>query len=161
MTEQEGQEGLRQRPGDQVLPTPNDGPSMHMLVIGDIAAREALGVSRYGTPLQAFNGRDALRDILEELLDASVYVKQAMVERDSWRDPAKLAQLFHETYERLAPLFGYETREESAKPWAEVPERNRKLMTAVCEHVLSELCLPLALAPAPPERPDPPEMTHD
>lgn len=47
----------------------------------------------------------------------------------------RLAQTFHETYERLAPNFGYETRKESAKPWAEVPEQNKRLMIAVCEEV--------------------------
>jgi hypothetical protein len=31
-----------------------------------------------------------------------------------------LARLFHETYERLAPEFGYETRKASAVPWEEV-----------------------------------------
>lgn len=51
-------------------------------------------------------------------------------------DAAALAQLFHETYERLAPQLGYETRKESAKPWTEVPENNRKLMTAVCAEIL-------------------------
>lgn len=48
----------------------------------------------------------------------------------------KLAQRFHETYERLAPSFGYETRKESAKPWSEVPEKNKKLMIAVCAELL-------------------------
>lgn len=43
-----------------------------------------------------------------------------------------LARRFHETYERLAPSFGYRTREASAKPWDEVPEDNRNLMIAVC-----------------------------
>ena len=47
----------------------------------------------------------------------------------------QLAQQFHEAYERLAPSFGYKTREASAKPWAEVPENNRKLMTAVCAEI--------------------------
>ena len=42
-----------------------------------------------------------------------------------------VAYEFHEAYERLAPEHGYETREASAKPWAEVPERNRLLMIAV------------------------------
>jgi hypothetical protein len=50
---------------------------------------------------------------------------------------AQLAQQFHEAYERLAPEFGYETREASAKPWSEVPENNRALMTAVCAGVLA------------------------
>jgi hypothetical protein len=48
----------------------------------------------------------------------------------------QLAQRFHETYERLAPAFGYETRKESARPWAEVPEQNRRLMIAVCAEIL-------------------------
>ncbi len=53
--------------------------------------------------------------------------------------PEQLAQLFHETYERLAPDHGYETREASAKPWADVPEQNRGLMVAVAGEVLDAL----------------------
>ena len=48
-----------------------------------------------------------------------------------------LAKLFHETYERLAPQFGYKTRTESAVPWEQVPEANRKLMIAVCASLLN------------------------
>lgn len=48
----------------------------------------------------------------------------------------ELAQLFHETYEELAPEHGYETREASRKPWSEVPENNRNLMIAVCSRIL-------------------------
>lgn len=50
-----------------------------------------------------------------------------------------LAQRFHETYERLAPSFGYETREASAKPWADVPDQNKRLMIAVCGEILAAL----------------------
>lgn len=49
----------------------------------------------------------------------------------------KLAQKFHESYERLAPNFGYKTREASAKPWSEVPEQNKKLMIMVCTELLT------------------------
>lgn len=49
----------------------------------------------------------------------------------------KLAQRFHETYERLAPDFGYRTREASAKPWSEVPDKNKSLMIAVCAEILA------------------------
>jgi hypothetical protein len=52
------------------------------------------------------------------------------------RDAETLARRFHETYERLAPQFGYETRPASAKPWAEVPEANRQLMVAVAREIL-------------------------
>jgi len=49
--------------------------------------------------------------------------------------PEQLAQLFHETYERLAPEHGYETRKASAVPWADVPDNNKALMIAVAEQV--------------------------
>jgi hypothetical protein len=51
----------------------------------------------------------------------------------------QLAQMFHESYERLAPSFGYVTSRTSAKPWGEVPELNRKLMIAVCAEVRAAL----------------------
>lgn len=50
-------------------------------------------------------------------------------------DEEFLAKAFHEVYERLAPSFGYETRKESSRPWAKVPEKNRRLMIAVCKEV--------------------------
>lgn len=50
----------------------------------------------------------------------------------------ELAKDFHATYERLAPDFGYKTREASAKPWGDVPEGNRKLMIATCRDILGK-----------------------
>lgn len=66
-------------------------------------------------------------------------MKLAPAQSLSAKTPEQLAQRFHEVYERLAPNFGYKTREASAKPWAEVPENNRKLMTAVCAEMLEAL----------------------
>jgi len=37
------------------------------------AARRMMGIKKYGTPLQKNNGRNALKDYQEELLDAIVY----------------------------------------------------------------------------------------
>lgn len=54
-------------------------------------------------------------------------------------DADALAQRFHETYERLAPSFGYETRRDSAVPWEDVPETNRWLMAAVAAEILADL----------------------
>lgn len=51
----------------------------------------------------------------------------------------QLAQLFHDTYEELAPNYGYTTRKSSAVPWSEVPEPNKSLMIAVAEKVLEKL----------------------
>lgn len=50
----------------------------------------------------------------------------------------RIAKRFHEIYEALAPSHGYETREASAKPWAEVPEQNKGLMIAVIEHLIDD-----------------------
>ena len=88
---------LRRRPGDQPLPVPNDGPSMHDLVIADLKAwtapreevnavrdillgRKRLGLERYGSLLQAGNGRDWRRDLAEELADAAAYARQGLEE---------------------------------------------------------------------------------
>lgn len=51
----------------------------------------------------------------------------------------KLARLFHETYEKLAPSFNYETRLKSRKPWKDVPKNNKDLMIAVADEVLKVL----------------------
>ena len=48
----------------------------------------------------------------------------------------ELARAFHETYERLAPSFGYETRRATAVPWADVPEQNKRLMIAVSQELI-------------------------
>lgn len=49
----------------------------------------------------------------------------------------QLAERFHEAYERLASEHGYVTRPESAVPWADVPEQNKRLMIAVCDELTS------------------------
>ena len=54
----------------------------------------------------------------------------------------QLARMFHETYERLAPSHGYETRKDSAVPWENVPQKNKALMTAVCAEILKKLKIP-------------------
>jgi hypothetical protein len=49
----------------------------------------------------------------------------------------KIAREFHEAYERLAPSYGYETRDESAVPWDEVPSKNKSLMRGVVADLLA------------------------
>lgn len=79
---------LKQRPGDQPLPVPNEHPDVQSMVIADVAARREVGISRYRTALQAFNGRDGLRDAFEEALDLTVYLRQLIAERDAASEPA-------------------------------------------------------------------------
>lgn len=49
----------------------------------------------------------------------------------------QLAEKFHNTYERMAPEHGYETRKDSAVPWESVPAKNKGLMIAVCKELLA------------------------
>ena len=70
----------------------------------------------------------------------------------------RLAQRFHESYERLAPEFNYDTRVASSVPWEEVPEPNRSLMVAVAGEILSCFRLPV---PVEPETPIPDEPWLD
>lgn len=49
----------------------------------------------------------------------------------------KMAAVFHEAYERLAPQFGYETRKDTREFNEKSP--NGQLMIAVCEEVLDWL----------------------
>jgi hypothetical protein len=72
------------REGDsQPMPTVNDEPDIQSRVIADIEARRLVGIKRYGTALQPFNGRDGLTDAYEEALDLAMYLKQVIVERDA------------------------------------------------------------------------------
>jgi hypothetical protein len=81
----------------QAQPTKNDRPAIQDLVIGDLArwgpaglvaqvvadieARKQVGLERYGTLLQAFNGRDALLDAYQEVLDLCQYLRQMKEEQ--------------------------------------------------------------------------------
>lgn len=91
---------------EQPLPVATDGPHIHDLVARDLrvassylgheqvaldlAGRKQIGIERYGQPLQAHNGRDALRDAYEEALDLLVYLRQFQeetgVELPAYRD---------------------------------------------------------------------------
>lgn len=51
-------------------------------VLADIEARVKLGKKRYGTLLHTNNGRSALWDLYQELLDAVMYCRQEILERE-------------------------------------------------------------------------------
>lgn len=66
---------------DQQPPVPNESRPIWELVVEDMQERDQVGRQRYGTPLQAGNGRDALVDAYQEALDLVVYLRQAIEER--------------------------------------------------------------------------------
>ena len=57
-----------------------------------------------------------------------------------------IACFFHNTYERLAPEFGYKTREASAVPWVDVPVANKSLMVAVVQELLDSCVIDPGIA---------------
>jgi len=78
---------------EQPAPVPSDRPDMWLAVIEDMRARRRVGIDRYKTPLQPFNGRDPERDRYEEILDWLVYTRQAMTERRMLLDLIEDARL--------------------------------------------------------------------
>lgn len=82
----------------QPPPVPNDRPAVWDLVIADMHERDRVGRERYGTPLQAHNGRDALVDAYQEAMDLAVYLRQRIEE-----DRAAAAEL-RAARERIAAL---------------------------------------------------------
>ena len=56
------------------------------VVIADIEARVKAGKEKYGTLLQTHNGRSALWDLYQELIDACMYVRQRLLEEEQSGD---------------------------------------------------------------------------
>lgn len=52
------------------------------IMLATMAEREQFGLKKYGVPVQAHNGRDALIDAVQEALDLIVYLKQALIEKE-------------------------------------------------------------------------------
>lgn len=68
---------------EQPAPRPNSEPLVKDAVIADIHELCERRRIKYGTHLQPHNGRDALQDAYEELIDGALYLKQLLMERDS------------------------------------------------------------------------------
>lgn len=64
----------------QPEPKQNNHKPIFEMVIEDMKERAEHGKAQYGTYLQPHNGRNALQDLYEELLDACVYCKQKILE---------------------------------------------------------------------------------
>lgn len=62
-------------------PIHTDETPVWELVIEDMRQRDQEGRRKYGTPLQASNGRDALKDAYQEVLDLAVYLRQEIERR--------------------------------------------------------------------------------
>lgn len=84
---------------DQAAPIPNDSPYIQDLVVADINARKEHGIKKYGTALQAGNGRSMLLDAYEEALDLAIYLRGEIEQRNG------LADLFSEHGDLRVAIF--------------------------------------------------------
>jgi hypothetical protein len=77
--------GLGEAPAPEATgtqpPPKGRGRDITPLVIADLEARSAQGALKYGEPLRAENGRDALMDAYQEALDLCQYLRQCIEER--------------------------------------------------------------------------------
>jgi hypothetical protein len=62
-----------------------DSREIYKKVIADIEGRADMGKHKYGHTLRPHNGRSALQDLYEELLDAVQYLRQLMEEESDAR----------------------------------------------------------------------------
>lgn len=64
-------------------PPPKQGEKIvWRYVMRDLEERVAIGRNGYGMELMTNNGRDPLVDAYQEILDAALYIRQAILERD-------------------------------------------------------------------------------
>lgn len=76
----------------------------------DIMQRKEIGIERYGTVLQPFNGRSSLLDAYEELLDGGVYIRQKIAEYQLAPEnmhktyPSELHRIYRNTLEAIGRL---------------------------------------------------------
>lgn len=64
-------------------PMPQTGKvAVAPVVIADIEARVEAGRQKYGTLLETHNGRSALWDLYQELIDACMYARQRILEEE-------------------------------------------------------------------------------
>lgn len=68
---------------ETTVPKANNTEPVVNQVMVDLHGRKVLGIKKYGTPLQANNGRNALQDAYEEALDLACYLKQRLLEEKS------------------------------------------------------------------------------
>jgi hypothetical protein len=66
----------------QPAPTAGDGRDVMAELARMVEERRSFGLRKYGRCLEAHNSRDVLKDILDELIDASAYTLQLIMERD-------------------------------------------------------------------------------
>ena len=95
-------------------PRTNDTTPVHEVLINMIRCRALEGKKKYGTHLQAGNGRDALMDALQESLDMNQYLMQVIMEgkrtfpKTIFTDNSVIDQLAHLNSEAIEFVVAYQ-----------------------------------------------------
>jgi hypothetical protein len=58
---------------------------------------------------------------------------------DDWQFVERACMVMHDGYERAAARVGWETQQQSRKPWADVPDANKDTMRAAVGELLDWL----------------------
>ena len=66
---------------EQPAPVTSEG-DVWLQVVSDMRQRRQHGIDKYGVPVQPFNGRRSMVDLYQELLDATVYCKNCLIEEE-------------------------------------------------------------------------------
>lgn len=85
-------------------PITNDSRPIWELVIEDMRERDEQGRVKYGTPLQAFNGRRPEVDAYQEVLDLAVYLRQLIEERRAMEREVELLRADIQRLRRRVPV---------------------------------------------------------
>lgn len=85
------------------------GREITPLVIADLQSRSDMGEKKYGEPLKAFNGRDSMMDLYQEILDAAVYCRQVMEEKEK-----TIPEGFQKLIERIESIAVLRTQQRDA-----------------------------------------------
>jgi hypothetical protein len=73
--------GERYQAASELIADLERKPNPDAMTLAEIIAdRREVGIARYGTALQAHNGRNVLRDLFEEVVDGLTYAAQAVAE---------------------------------------------------------------------------------
>jgi hypothetical protein len=85
---------------------------INKLLVLDMRKRHRKGMETYGVPLQPFNGRDALVDAYEEVLDLCVYLKQVEIETGKHNSAELIGAL------AIAQLLRYKLYQRKNSEWS-------------------------------------------
>ncbi len=119
---------------DQPLPQSGREP-VTPRVIEDLQARTERGIATYGRPLESHNGRNALQDLYEELLDAAQYCKQKLMEEAIRPTPVEYDRdaMGRVTFEAAMRV----RRISSHSPWEEKPDWVKQIYCYVADAVIA------------------------